>query len=65
VRLLEAAWEEPRLRLARAIELVEYHIRRNKVAKASHDKTWRQKHKKVESPWCPTRVALRVVLAIP
>jgi SRSO17 transposase len=48
VRLLEAAWEEPRLRLARAIELVEYHIRRNKVAKASHDKAWSQKHKKVE-----------------
>ena len=48
MRLLEAAWEEPRLRLARAIELVEYHIGRNKVAKASHEKTWRQKHKKVE-----------------
>ena len=48
MRLLEAAWEEPRLRLARAIELVEYHIRRNKVAKASHDKLWRQKHKKAE-----------------
>jgi hypothetical protein len=43
--------------LARAIELVEYHIRRNKVAKASHDKTWRQKHKKVESPSCPGFVA--------
>jgi hypothetical protein len=48
VRLLEAAWEEPRLRLDRAIELVEYHIRRNKAAKASHDKAWRLKHKKVE-----------------
>jgi hypothetical protein len=48
VRLLEAAWEEPQLRLARAIDLVEYHIRRNKIAKASHDKTWKRKHRKVK-----------------
>ncbi len=48
VRLLEAALDEPYLRLARAIELVEYHIRRNKIAKASHDKTWRRKHEKVK-----------------
>ena len=48
VRLLEAAWEEPGLRLERAIELVDYHVRRNKVAKASHDKTWKKKHKKVK-----------------
>ena len=48
MRLLEAAWEEPRLRLARAIELVEYHVRRNKVAKASHSKTWKRKHRKVK-----------------
>ena len=38
VRLLESAWDEPELRLARAVELVEYHIRRNKIAKASHDR---------------------------
>lgn len=48
MRLLEAAWEEPGLRLERAIELVDYHVRRNKVAKASHDKTWKKKHKKVK-----------------
>ena len=48
MRLLEAAWEEPELRLERAIALVDYHVRRNKVAKASHDKTWKRKHKKVE-----------------
>ena len=48
VRLLEAALEEPGLRLERAIDLVDYHVRRNKVAKASHDKTWRKKHKKVK-----------------
>ena len=44
VRLLEAAWEEPRLRLDRAIELVEYHVRRNEVARRSHAKTWGAKH---------------------
>jgi hypothetical protein len=44
VRLLEAALEEPRLMLSRAIALVEYHVLRNKVAKASHDKTWGEKH---------------------
>jgi hypothetical protein len=48
VRLLEAAFAEPGLRLARAVALVEYHIRRNRVAKASHDKTWKKKHKKVK-----------------
>jgi len=48
VRLLEAAWEEPGLRLERAIELVDYHVTRNKVAKASHDKTWKKKHRKVK-----------------
>jgi hypothetical protein len=48
VRLLEAAWEEPVLRLVRAIALVEYHIRRNKIAKASHDKTWKREHSEVK-----------------
>ena len=40
--------EEPELKLPRAIYLVDYHVRRNKVAKASHDKTWKAKHKKVK-----------------
>ena len=44
VRLLEAAFEEPRLRIARAIALVEYHVRRNETARRSHAKTWRAKH---------------------
>ena len=47
MRLLEAAPAEPALRLARAVALVAYHIRRNRVAKASHDKTWKEKHKGV------------------
>jgi SRSO17 transposase len=44
VRLLEAALAEPMLSVTLAIALVEYHIRRNKIAKASHDKTWKEKH---------------------
>jgi hypothetical protein len=47
VRLLEVALEEPELKLPRAVALVDYHIRRNRVAKASHDKTWKEKHKGV------------------
>ncbi len=48
MRLLEAALEEPELRLWRATLLVDYHVQRNKVAKASHDKAWKKKHKKVK-----------------
>jgi hypothetical protein len=50
VRLLEAAWPEPGLRRGRAIALVDYHVRRNKTAKASHGKTWRAKHEGVKFP---------------
>jgi len=45
VRLLEAALEEPEMRLPRATALVEYHVRRNEVARTSHAKTWRAKHR--------------------
>jgi hypothetical protein len=39
-----AIWE----RLARAIALVDYHLRRNEVARRSHAKTWRTKHRGVK-----------------
>src|SRR4051812_12264293 len=45
VQLLEAALEEPELRLPRATALVDYHVRRNKVARKSHAKTWQAKHR--------------------
>jgi len=45
VRLLDAALEEPALRLPRATALVEYHLRRNETARKSHAKTWRAKHR--------------------
>jgi hypothetical protein len=48
VRLLMAAWEEPELRLPRAITLVDYHLHRNEVARKSHAKTWRAKHQGVK-----------------
>jgi SRSO17 transposase len=48
VRLLEAALEEPELRLARATALVDYYLRRNGVARRSHAKTWRAKHRGVK-----------------
>jgi hypothetical protein len=47
VRLLEAALGEPELRLPRATALVDYHVRRNEVARKSHAKTWRVKHAEV------------------
>ena len=48
MRLLEAALEEPALRLPRATALVDYHVRRNGVARKSHAKTWRAKHRGVK-----------------
>jgi len=48
VRLLEAALDEPQLRLARAIALVDYHLRRNEVARRSHAKTWRARHRGIK-----------------
>jgi SRSO17 transposase len=48
VRLLEAALEEPELKLPRATALVDYYLRRNEVARRSHAKTWRAKHRGVK-----------------
>jgi SRSO17 transposase len=51
VRLLEAAMEEPELKLARATALVSYYVRRNEVARRSHAKAWRAKHRGVKFLW--------------
>jgi hypothetical protein len=48
VRLLSSALSKPELTVEAAIALVDYHARRNKVAKASHDKTWYAKHRDVK-----------------
>jgi hypothetical protein len=46
--LLRSALAEPVLTVEMAIALVDYHAHRNKVAKASHDKTWLAKHEGVK-----------------
>jgi hypothetical protein len=48
VRLLEAELDEPQLRLARAIALVDYHLRRDEVARRSHAKPWRPRHRGIK-----------------
>ena len=48
MRLLQRAFEVPGLTLRTAVLLVEYHIRRNEVARRSHTKTWMARHKDVK-----------------
>jgi hypothetical protein len=48
VRLLRSALAKPELTVEAAISLVDYHSRRNEVAKGSHDKAWHAKHKGVK-----------------
>ena len=48
VRLLRSAFARPQLSEQEAIELVEYHRRRNRIAHDSHRKTWLQKHKRIK-----------------
>jgi hypothetical protein len=43
--LLRSALPESHLSEERAILLVDYHINRNRIARASHEKTWQQRHK--------------------
>jgi hypothetical protein len=48
VRLLQRAMEVRGLSLDLALLLVDYHIRRNEVARWSHTKTWMARHKNVK-----------------
>ena len=48
IRLVQAALAERSLSVPEAIRLVEYHIRRNAIARASHEKTWRGRHEGVK-----------------
>jgi hypothetical protein len=48
VRLLKAALPRPAMTLQRALAIVEYHLQRNEVAKRSHQKAWKQRHKGVQ-----------------
>ena len=44
---MRSALAKPVLTVEVAIALVDYHARRNQVAKASHDRKWHAKHKGV------------------
>jgi len=48
LRLLRSALPRPKLTEKEAIAIMEYHLRRNRVAKASHRKSWLKRHKKVK-----------------
>ncbi len=47
LRLLKSALSQPRLTHADAIAIVSYHLKRNRVARTSHTKSWHQRHKRV------------------
>jgi len=48
VALLQAVLPLPVLTPERALRLLDYYLERNRVARRSHEKTWRRKHKKVK-----------------
>jgi hypothetical protein len=47
LRLLHSAVSRPRLTQEEAIAIVKYHLKRNRVARNSHTKSWHRRHKKV------------------
>ena len=48
IRLLKSALEQPDLTQEIAIAIMSYHLRRNRIARNSHRKTWLARHKDVE-----------------
>ncbi len=46
VRLLRSALPKPTLTEAEAMAIMDYHLRRNRIAKKSHYKRWHKHHKK-------------------
>jgi len=46
--LLRSAFARPKLSEEDAIDLVEYHLKRNHTARESHRKSWLQKHKRIK-----------------
>lgn len=48
LRLLKSAISRPTLNEADALRLTQYHLKRNAAARASHRKSWLNKHKKVK-----------------
>jgi hypothetical protein len=48
VRALQAALPRPTFTATDALTIIEYHLKRNGIAKQSHCKTWKRTHKKLE-----------------
>lgn len=48
LELMQAAMNRPTLTEADALRLTEYHLQRNRVARASHQKSWKRKHKRLK-----------------
>ena len=48
LRLLQSALRRPELREPEAIALIEYHLRRNRIARNSHTKSWHNRHQKIK-----------------
>jgi hypothetical protein len=48
IALLRAVLALPMLTPERALQLLDYYLQRNRVARTSHAKTWQRKHKKVK-----------------
>ncbi len=48
LRLLLSVLPRPRLSTEDALVILEYHLKRNRTARASHDKTWRKRYEKVK-----------------
>jgi len=47
LRVLRSALSRPTLTEQDAIEIIEYHLQRNRTARKSHRKTWLRNHKNV------------------
>jgi hypothetical protein len=58
VRLLKAALPRPELTVEAALAVMDYHLRRNEIARHSHAKAWSERHKGVNmTPLFKTRPA--------
>ena len=48
LRVLKAVLPLPRLTEEDALEVLNYYLERNRVARTSHEKSWCKRHKKVK-----------------
>ena len=48
LRVLQAALPRPQLSVEQASAIIDYYLERNRIARQSHHKTWKRRHKKVQ-----------------